>query len=662
MYKSIFFIVYLLSSVLSIPVNSQDMFLKIIGTSGDDSGSLFRVGEDFYFLGFTNANGTDDIYLAQINEHFNVNWSKTYSSNSGEKGFELIQKSTGSLMISAWGNSASSTLLLEVNSTGDLIEATGFGTIHDRLHKIIKTSDGGYLNYGELEGLVPGHNKVSLIKYDLENNLEWKTYYDPSGSNDSDPNSELYTRQIIQLIDTSYMILASYTDLGNPSGNRKIRIIKTDKNGNEQWVKGYHGGKMDNASHMILCDDGGLLISSTSNSYSNNSDILIIKTNENGEQEWLKTYGGNGDELAGQIFQTQNGHFMISGSTNSFGQGGYDIFLFEIDENGAIIKAQTYGGDRDDYSIKLDTISGFYLLSGNSTSFDQGERNGIIVKTAFNDASSDCSLDVTALLKSKIVTSTYTSDHYSQGVFVSPTVKNLTTSPIASFEMEPCYSCPATGLRTEKICPDDSILIDYRNINPISVIWQDGSTQPFRFLKTEGTYWVAVTTIQCDFRDSIIVKEEQIYNLDLGGDRPICYEDTTELDATIPNALSYKWHDGSSLPIYKATGPGFYKVQVTTNCTVISDSVQLYLPENDDVFIPNIITPNNDGYNDFFEIVGTDFNVTLLVVNRWGKEVYRASSYQNNWNGQNLPTGNYYYTVNIGCTKQNFNGWLKIFK
>ena len=670
MYRSVFFYLHTFNFLclsyfllFSLSANSQDIFQKTIGTNLDDSGSLFKTKDGYHLIGYTNINGSDDMYIVQLNTDFEVIWSKAIGSSGVERAVELIQKPNGNLIISGTGKSGSSTILMEITSDGNLINVTGFGSFHDRLQKIILTNDGGHLNYGELEGLVTGHNKVSVIKYDSLNNIEWRKFYNHSTSSDSESGHEMYARQAIQLNDSSYILLASYTKMNDGSNSRKIRIIKIDKDGNEEWVKGFHGGKMDNAFHMILCNDGGYMISATSNSYTSGyTDLLLIKTNENGEQQWLKTYGGNRNELAGQILQLPNGNFMVSGSTNSFGSDDLDFLLFEIDPNGSIIKAHTYGGNRDDILVKLDTTIDFYCLSGSSNSYNHGDKDILIVRTAFNDVSNECGLDVTSFINAETNTTTFTSDHYTQGDFVSPYDISITSSIITSTEKEQCSTCRSGETKILKLCPGDSILIDYRDINPISVIWQDGLTQVFRYLKTEGIYWIDVETIECSFRDSIIVEIEQIYNLDLGEDQFICFGDTLDLNATIPNALGYEWQDETTDPIFRATKPGEYKVIVDMSCGAITDSIHILPPNSDNIFIPNVITPDNDEWNNFFIIKGTDFEVRLTVFNRWGEEVYKSDSYNNDWNGQNLSSGIYYYFINIDCINKDYKGWLKIIK
>ena len=49
---------------------------------------------------------------------------------------------------------------------------------------------------------------------------------------------------------------------------------------------------------------------------------------------------------------------------------------------------------------------------------------------------------------------------------------------------------------------------------------------------------------------------------------------------------------------------------------------------------PNVITPNNDGINDLFEIDNLPENTEVIILNRWGNIVFSSTNYQNNWDGK----------------------------
>ena len=82
--------------------------------------------------------------------------------------------------------------------------------------------------------------------------------------------------------------------------------------------------------------------------------------------------------------------------------------------------------------------------------------------------------------------------------------------------------------------------------------------------------------------------------------------------------------------------------------------------------IPNIFTPNGDGYNDYFEIgygeEGKPINDLneyflshkLVIFNRWGRIVYESDNYRNDWDGGKLPDGTYFYVLECKGQTQNY--------
>ena len=70
------------------------------------------------------------------------------------------------------------------------------------------------------------------------------------------------------------------------------------------------------------------------------------------------------------------------------------------------------------------------------------------------------------------------------------------------------------------------------------------------------------------------------------------------------------------------------------------------IPEVKELIIPNIFTPNGDGFNDFFEIKNNEnWTIQVAIYNRWGIKVFDNKDYKNNWNGDKLSTGVYFYVI-----------------
>jgi gliding motility-associated-like protein len=79
-----------------------------------------------------------------------------------------------------------------------------------------------------------------------------------------------------------------------------------------------------------------------------------------------------------------------------------------------------------------------------------------------------------------------------------------------------------------------------------------------------------------------------------------------------------------------------------------------------EIEIPNVITPNGDGFNDVLVIKNLDkyTDNNLLIADRAGKIVYEKNAYQNDWDAQNIPDGTYYYILSYK-NKSNSKGVIK---
>lgn len=110
-------------------------------------------------------------------------------------------------------------------------------------------------------------------------------------------------------------------------------------------------------------------------------------------------------------------------------------------------------------------------------------------------------------------------------------------------------------------------------------------------------------------------------------------------------------------------------IQIDSNCDGIIDEWDAYsLPAEVvvsewEIFIPNAFSPNGDGVNDTWQIRNIDkFPANEVeIYNRWGNRVYRASPYRNEWDGNGLPDGAYYYILKLNNTKgTTFKGYVSI--
>ena len=101
--------------------------------------------------------------------------------------------------------------------------------------------------------------------------------------------------------------------------------------------------------------------------------------------------------------------------------------------------------------------------------------------------------------------------------------------------------------------------------------------------------------------------------------------------------VSNRRYVGSDSFVYEITDGNGLKDIATVTLAIL----------NAGLVIPNAVTPNGDGKNDFFFIQGlSDYDsADLTIFNRWGNEVYRSLNYQQNWSGEGLNEGTYYYRL-----------------
>ena len=101
------------------------------------------------------------------------------------------------------------------------------------------------------------------------------------------------------------------------------------------WEKTYGGPKRDEGRCIQQTSDGGfIIIGNTSSFGSGESDVYLVRIDNNGEKKWAKTFGGIKYDWAGSVQQTNDGGFILAGATHSFGAGMEDVYLIRTDGNG----------------------------------------------------------------------------------------------------------------------------------------------------------------------------------------------------------------------------------------------------------------------------------------------------------------------------------------
>ena len=245
------------------------------------------------------------------------------------------------------------------------------GNLWDYGNSVQQTIDGGYIITGEISSSENGSSDIWLIKTDSEGQEEWNQTFD---GNDRD-----YGKSVKQTVDGGYIIIGStgsdyYYD---------VWLIKTDSRGTEEWNQTFGGDNKDYGNSVQQTIDGGYIITGEISSSGNgSSDVLLIKTDQQGQEEWIQTFGGSDYDIGNSIEQTYDGGYIITGSTRSYGNGSSDVLLIKTDQQGQEEWIQTFGGGYIDIgnSIKQTSDNG-YIITGYTQSYGNGSRDVWLIKT-----------------------------------------------------------------------------------------------------------------------------------------------------------------------------------------------------------------------------------------------------------------------------------------
>jgi gliding motility-associated-like protein len=133
-----------------------------------------------------------------------------------------------------------------------------------------------------------------------------------------------------------------------------------------------------------------------------------------------------------------------------------------------------------------------------------------------------------------------------------------------------------------------------------------------------------------------------------------------------PADYTYSWSPGTGLSDSTLMNPIASPLKTTTYKLTVSSKAANCKAEREvtvkvgPFFLPNIITPNQDGSNDAFVYKGIQPNTSLKIYNRWGVLLKAYSNYDNSFNGQGFSDGTYYYVIKEPNNGKTYKGWFEI--
>ena len=140
--------------------------------------------------------------------------------------------------------------------------------------------------------------------------------------------------------------------------------VSAQVSGDTLWTRTYGGQENDLASCVKQTNDNGYIIAGSTASFgAGGSDAYLVKTNSSGDTLWTKTYGFELWEESKCVQQTSDGGYVIAGKTNSFSETS-DPYVVKTDYEGNCIWEKIYGGEahqEEIYSIVQTNDNGFAI-------------------------------------------------------------------------------------------------------------------------------------------------------------------------------------------------------------------------------------------------------------------------------------------------------------
>ncbi|NPA33680.1 MAG: hypothetical protein GXO48_01970 [Chlorobi bacterium] len=375
---------------LAITTGTCENFCLAIGGSGTDKGTsiVFGPNGNYYIAGQTTSFGAGgrDVYVIALDVFGNLLWTRTVggtTSDANNTGTgDMILAPDNSLIVGSSTTGSSGGVddfyFVKLSLNGNLIwtRAVG-GAGYEYLYELGVRNDGTIVAIGYTNYVVGGNADPYIVRFDLSGSiLDTITISGTAGYD--------WGMGVTATSDGGIVVTGN-TDTW---GSRDMHIVKFDANFNVQWSRTAGGSGVEwdypdfhSQVQSVELSNGDIIVAGYTASFGN-GDIYVVRLNSAGTVQWIRTIGGGGADYPYDIIQTRDGNVVIVGFTNSFGAGGYDVYVVKINPaNGNIIWTRVIGNAGNDYGYKIvEDDFGMLTIAGTTTSFGNGGFDVLVIR------------------------------------------------------------------------------------------------------------------------------------------------------------------------------------------------------------------------------------------------------------------------------------------
>lgn len=664
---------------------AQNYYMKTLDLGQTEKGNVYNLSNgDFVVIGDTDDGSNQDMFITRLDNDFNVLFTTVFDQYQSEVMNRLVELDNGGLLITATLNSYNEPLLYHI-APGGTMTIYGYNNAikHDRKRNVLNSQMGSFIyHYDALEGQLPGsYNRVTISKYDENLTPIWNNYYDHLTTID-DNQGERYVNDMLEDASGNLVILANGTS-GGGNGvlpDASTRLLTFDQNGVSGPI--YRIDKIQkNTSFTRMCrtDDGGILLCGAMRKgpmiAGSEYDMCIMKVDPSYNVQWAKSLELLGDEKFTGVVGVGNDEYLLSGYISSGGLGGKDACIMKINGSGDIKWFKVYGGQNDEEASLIQKVGSDIYVSGylESLMCKDGTRDVFLIKTDSSGSLADsCHSDITSSLTFiNHSLNTTVLGPYDVGSYSLPVQKNIipySLSASTGYGCAPCEYLKDTLLYLDTICLNDTIWFNLKSEWANNFYWDFGDSAytygdsiVWHSYSQTGSYdldiYLSDSTNTC--------LDTMLATVNVLGLPPInAYSDTTIMyggtaDIGVNGANTYNWFssyqigcpDCPQLSVSPDSSTYFYVEGTDSNNCTSLDSVLVNVEFENEIFLPNLFSPNNDGNNDIFyaRSFGGYEEFEFSIYNRWGKQVFYTESPNEGWDGtykgKSQPIDAYVYLV-----------------
>lgn len=368
-------------------------FQKVIGGNSSDLSYDIKNTLDggFILTGATSSYGAggSDVFLIKTDGNGGTEWRKTYGGSGTDAGWKVITTSDSGFIVagatSSYGRGRSDALVFKTNKSGDVQWTRTFGTDStEEAYSLVQTSSGSiYVTGFAVTDSFSGD--LFIAKLTSTGSLSWFKTFGDVGFEEGFDIMEESRGDLVAVGFTNWDKVTSGANNGNP-GDKDIFIVKVDTAGTLKWMKNY-GGDLNDEAWSIAQYRGEYYVTGFSESFgSGNQDIFMLHVDQAGNTKNMYGIQDGEDERAFDIkLIPGTDRFVISGYQQPTGRTDRNVLHMQITATGNVNNVEFIGGtDRDGHwpTAAVYTPDNGYAIFSTSRSFTTGSGDELyLIKT-----------------------------------------------------------------------------------------------------------------------------------------------------------------------------------------------------------------------------------------------------------------------------------------